>query len=227
MKKNIRIKLNWQAIVFFVLLETITVPMVAMANNFARINFLYLAIMGFLVALIALIFLIKILERYFIRNSEKIFSFKINAVHNLWLIPLFAGILEMVMFLVQGELFNHGYRDYSAGFWSAFISVFVSLIIYKFLLDICVYSLKFIDENNEIFVLKFNWWNLFLISFLFGIYEMVVCPITGWWIPYQGFMRFFIAVVSGIVGGFAGSFLIVLITHYFKQLEIKLQLCSY
>lgn len=226
MKKNINIKLGWQAVVFFIILETITVPMVAMANNFARINFLYLAIMGFMVAMIALGILLKILERYFIHNSEKIFSVKVNVVRNLWLIPFFAGILEMVMFLVQGELFNRGYRDYSAGFWSGFISVFVSLIIYKLLLDICSYSLKFINTSNKKFVLNISWWNIFLISLLFGLYEMVVCPITGWWIPYQGMMRFIMAIFSGAIGGFAGSLLILLLNQYIKVFNINVLLCE-
>lgn len=225
MQKNIKIKLSWQAILFFVILETITVPMVAMANNFAHKGIIYLAFFGFVIAMIALFILLRSLEHYFIKNSEKIFSLKIVKVNNLWLIPIIAGVLEMVMFLVQGELFGRGYRDYSAGFWSALISVFVSLVIYKLLLDIFACSLQFIANNGKSYMMKVSWWNILLASILFGLYEMIVCPITGWWIPYQGVARFGMAVLSGVVGGFLGAALLVAINQFIPSSRFEI-LCD-
>lgn len=222
MQKKIKIKFGWQVIVFFTVLETITVPMVAMANNLAHESILYLAFFGFIIAMMALFMLLRFLENYFVKNSLKIFALDIVKVSNLWLIPIIAGVLEMVMFLVQSELFNRGYRDYSAGFWSAFISVGAALVIYKLLSNLLSCSLRFIDTNGKSYMMLVNWRNILLAALLFGLYEMIVCPVTGWWIPYHGVARFGMAVLSGIIGGFLGGVLIVMIHQLIPHSRLEI-----
>jgi hypothetical protein len=126
------IRFGWRWIIFFILLETSTVPLVAMSNDIVIQNMLYMIIMGFVVAFICVLLLVLLLKRLIIRYSLELFGVKFSQVLGVWYIAVLAGILEMIMFAVQDVLFSWRWDDYRVGFLSAFISVAATLWFYQF-----------------------------------------------------------------------------------------------
>lgn len=223
MKQKLPLIFSWRTVVFFILLELFTVPPVAMSNSIVIRNIWYMAIMGFVVALICVYFLLRLLEKLIIRHSPRIIGLSITTIRGIWYIALLAGILLMIMFIVQDLLFNRGFGDFSVGFISAFISVGGTLFIYK-LLTYTGISIRLI-ANDVIYNLQFGWLDILKLAILFGIYEFIVCPITGLWIPYPEH-RFSLAVLSGIIGGGTGGFAVSLISKFFKLLQANIWLYS-
>lgn len=225
MTKNVPIVFGYKVIFFFILLELSTVPLVAMSNSFAIKSIQAMAAMGFFVALIAVYVLLHLLNRYIINNSPKLLNMQIDRVRNIWYVCIISGILEMVMFVVQDFLFSYSWRDYSTGFWSAFISVGVALVIYKTILSLTGFGVGLV-ENQKTYKIDFPWLDIFKLSFLFGMYELVVCPITGWWIPFLGWQRIAMAIFSAIVGASLGAILLVFLTKKIKYLQSSLFIIS-
>ncbi|TXI91289.1 MAG: hypothetical protein E6Q33_10815 [Neisseriales bacterium] len=218
--QKISLKFGWRTIIFFLLLELFTVPPVAMSNSIVIQNIWYMAIMGFIVALVCVYFLLRILKAFLIRNSERIIGVRISDIYGIWYIALLAGILLMIMFVVQDFLFAHNFNDFSAGFFSAFFSVGGTLLIYK-LGFYCGLNISLNGLNTSKYQLDIGWGAVLKLSLLFGIYELIVCPITGLWIPYPEH-RFSLAVISGIVGGATGGALVAFISSFVKPMQAEL-----
>lgn len=220
--QKISLKFGWRTIIFFLLLELFTVPPVAMSNSIVIQNIWYMAIMGFVVALICVYFLLRLLKTFLIRNSERIIGVAVSDIYGIWYIALLAGILLMIMFVVQDFLFAHNFSDFSAGFFSAFLSVGGTLLIYK--LGLCWgLNISLNGLNGSQYQLDIGWSAVLKLSLLFGIYELVVCPITGLWIPYPEH-RFSLAVISGVVGGATGGALVAFISSFVRPMQAELVL---
>lgn len=218
--KSFAVIFNFRIILFFIALETLTVPLVAMSNTIATKAIIFMAIMGFLVAFIIVMLLLRLLKKVVINNSVKIIGVQLRNIHRVWYLAILAGILEMIMFVVQDQLFAWHWNDYQVGFTSAFISVGLTLVIYRF--GVRYFKLGIIlfgDSCN--YILQFAWPDVFKLALLFGLYELIVCPITGWWIPYHDMQRLWMAILSGIVGGGSGGLLLYLITHFIPSLRPK------
>lgn len=215
MPKSIPIVFSYKAIGFFVLLELFTVPMVAMSNSFVIQHTEYIAVMGFVVALVVVYLMLRLLEKFIIRQSNEWFGFQIDRVQHIWYIGIISGILEMIMFMVQDYLFNLHWHDYSAGFWSALISVGLSLLLYKAVLKITGFGVVLSNQGIK-YKLNISFSSVLKLSLLLGLYELIVCPITGWWIPYFGYQRFLMAVFSAVIGASCGSLLLVVLTSYVR-----------
>lgn len=220
--QKIPLRFGWRTIVFFLLLELFTVPPVAMSNSIVIQNIWYMAIMGFVVALICVYFLLRLIKKFLIRNSQKIIGIEISDIRGIWYIALLAGILLMIMFVIQDFLFVRGFGDFSTGFFSAFLSVGSTLLLYK-LGTYTGFGIRLNGYNDSQYLLDIDWSAMIKLSFLFGIYEFVVCPITGLWIPYPEH-RFSLAVISGIIGGATGGAVVSFISRFIKFMHTELLL---
>lgn len=209
-------------VIFFMLLETSTVPLVAVSNDFAVKNIYYMSIMGFLVAFVVIWLLIIFLQKQMIKHSLELFGIAAQRVTGGWIIAILAGILEMVMFAVQDWLFHRGWDDYRVGFASAFISVAVTLIIYRGFLILWKLAIHLHTERQK-FAFSFAWLDIFKLALMFGCYEAIVCPITGLWIPYPEH-RLSLGILSGIIGGFSGGCLLWFISHFVRILQPRFTL---
>lgn len=221
--KSFALIFNFRIILFFIALETLTVPLVAMSNTFATQAIIFMAIMGFLVAFIVVILLLRLLKKVVINNSVKIIGVQLRNIHRVWYLAILAGILEMIMFVVQDQLFAWHWNDYQVGFISAFISVGLTLVIYRFGVKYFKFAIV-LSSDSCAHSLQFAWFDIFKLALLFGLYELIVCPITGWWIPYHDMQRLWMAIFSGIVGGGSGGLLLYLITHFIPSLRPKFDL---
>lgn len=204
-------------LIFFMLLETSTVPLVAVSNDFAVKNIYYMSIMGFLVAFVVIWLLIKFLQKLMVKHSQELFGIAAKQVSGGWIIAILAGILEMVMFAVQDWLFHRGWDDYRVGFASAFISVGVTLLIYRGLLLFGKLAIRLHTAKRRL-VFSFAWRDIVKLALIFGCYEAIVCPITGLWIPYPAH-RLSLGILSGIIGGFSGGCLLWFICHFIRPLQ--------
>lgn len=212
---------GYKVILFFILLESLTVPFVALFNTIAIQNIVFMAIMGFVVALFAVFILLNSANKWLIRYLQLNYDATITSVHHLWYLGVIGGVLEMIMFIVQNELFARGYGDFSTGFWSALISVAIALLIYKLILQFCNFAVMVMSGETS-YVLDIQFIDIARLSLLMAVYEFVVCPITGWWIPYSGAMRIVVAIFSAVIGASCGGILVVGITKFIKCLEPKL-----
>ncbi len=211
-KKAVPILFGVKGIVFFILLESLTVPLVAISNSFVIQSIWYMAAMGFIVAFICVFFLVKVLKKLIIRHFLKLFGVELNSIKNLWYLGLISGILLMIMFFIQNILFSHGWHDATTGFISAFVSVGATLLIYQLMVFIFNFGITVSYADNE-YVINFTLKDIFILSVFFGLYELIVCPITGLWIPYPEH-RFSLGLISGIIGGGTGGILVYSLTHY-------------
>jgi len=223
MQKKLSLIFGWRTVIFFILLELFTVPPVAMSNSIVIQNIWYMAIMGFVVALICVYFLLRLLKNTIIKNSLRIVGTQLFDINGIWYIAVLAGILLMIMFVVQDLLFSYKFGDFSTGFISAFISVGGTLVLYK-LLSYSGISIRLM-ANSQQYQLEFEWLDILKLAVLFGLYEFIVCPITGLWIPYPEH-RFSLAVVSGIIGGGAGGLLVSMLSCFVKLLQANVWLNS-
>lgn len=217
MNRHIKIEFNLWAVSFFILLETLTVPLVAASNHLVVRHFVYIAIMGFLVALVIVGSLLYGLKKFIIYNSPNLFGVQLSNISGILYIGILGGVLEMVMFVVQHFMFSFHYKDYSTGFVSAFISVGFTLLLYELITYKTGYSV-ILENDAEEYVVRFGYVAIIKLSLLFGLYELIVCPITGWWIPYSGASRLRMAIISGILGGAFGGYCLYLCTRYLKVL---------
>lgn len=213
--KLVQINFSGKVIIFFIFLEGLTVPMVAWSNSFAAHNIVYSASVGFVVAAICVLFLFKTLKKFIIKNSEKIFGIRIIDFKGLIIIGLMAGILLMVMFIVQFILFSNGANDYISGFFSGALSVFTTLCVYELFSFFKPLNIVITATNETNYQIHFKMSDIVILSLLFGIYELIVCPITGAWVPFTTW-RIPVAILSGIVGGGLGGLFLFLTTNWFK-----------
>ena len=213
--KIVTINFSSKVIFFFILLEGLTVPLVAMSNNISAHNIIYTGVMGFIVATVCVLFLFKILKKLILKHSQNIFGIEIAQINGIFLIGIMAGVLLMVMFLVQFILFSHNANDYVAGFLSGFFSVFITLCLYEIFSRINIFAIKIRDNKKTIFQIHFKFKDIFLLSLIFAIYELIVCPITGIWIPFTTW-RIPMAILSGIIGGGVGGTFLYLTTSFLK-----------
>lgn len=211
---------GWKWVVFFILLETSTVPLVALSNDFAIKNIYYMSVMGFFVAFVVILILIRFLQKQIVKYSLSLFGFAAQQVSGGWIIAILAGILEMVMFAVQDILFHRGWGDYRTGFASAFISVGITLVFYRWLFVFWKFGISLYTAERRFFFC-FGWSDIFKLALIFGCYEAIVCPITGLWIPYPEH-RLSLGILSGILGGFCGGCLLWFISHFIHILQPQL-----
>lgn len=216
MRKDIAIQFNTKFLIILLLIELITVPLVAISNPLLTKNFWTTIFFGFVIAAFGLVLLLRIIRNYLISNAESLFGVLVRKITNLWLIVVIAGILEMVMFGIQDTLFSKHVNVYTVGFISALGSVFCSLVVYKLCASLFKISITLENDENKISI-NFSWLNVIYLSFLFGVYEFIVCPITGWWIPYHGFARFGIAVLSAFIGAICGFLLMLIVVKLIKR----------
>ena len=214
-KLVIPIKFGWRWVIFFIALETLTVPWVAYSNDIVISNVIYMCIMGFMVAFACVLLLLWLMKKLIIKYSEELFGIKITKVVGVWYIAILAGILEMIMFGVQDLLFSWHWDDYRVGFVSAFVSVGLTLWLYFLSVRYTKYHIKMIGEHCE-FRAFFGLADIVKFAWIFGLYEFIVCPITGIWVPIHHY-RVLVATISGLVGGASGGVLLMLISHYWKS----------
>ena len=220
MQQQLAIKFNRSGIMFFILLEGLTVPLVAMSNSIAIKNWWYMCLMGFAVAFSVVLLLARMLKGWLIKHSSKLFGVNFTEVRGLWYCGVLAGILEMVMFMVQDILFSQHWNDFSAGFMSAVLSVGATLLLYELVVSVTDFSIKFYQQQ-QCYQLRFRLRDIALLALFFGGYEFWVCPITGWWIPYHEYARLLVALASGIIGGASGGIFLYCLVRY---LPVKAQL---
>lgn len=225
-QNNTLIPINFtlKSIIFFTFLEGITVPLVAASNSIFATNIFLTAITGFIVAAFCIFILFKLLKKAIIKHAEHVFGMPIVDFKGLTAICLVAGILLMVMFVVQFILYSHGANDYSAGFFSGLVGVFAALFCYDVLSKIKFFNITITDTMNKSYSLHFKLGDMVLLSSLFGIYELIVCPITGAWIPFITW-RIPVAILSGVIGGAIGGLFLYLSTNWIK-IKIHLTLKS-
>lgn len=221
--KLVPINFSAHVIIFFMLLEGITVPLVAISNNMIINNIVYSAYCGFIVAAICILFLFKVLKKFILKHSANIFGMNITHIDGIMLIGILAGILLMVMFIVQFILFSNGANDYITGFLSGLLSIFVTLCFYEVMARISFFTIKITDNNSNKYQIHFAFKDIILLSIIFAIYELIVCPITGAWIPFTTW-RVPVAILSGIIGGGIGGLFLYITTNYLKiKLRISLK----
>lgn len=221
--KLVSINFSSGVIIFFIFLEGLTVPLVAISNNIMTNNMLFSAASGFIVAAICILFLFKVLKKLILKHSKNIFSMDLINIEGISIIGFMAGILLMVMFIVQFLAYSHGSNDYLAGFLSGFLSVFTTLYCYEIVGRIEVFTIKIINSNKHKYQIHFKFRDIIVLSLIFGIYELIVCPITAAWIPFTTW-RIPVAILSGIIGGGIGGGFLYVTTNVFKlKLNILLK----
>lgn len=209
-----------RVIIFFILLETLTVPLVALGNSITIQNIFCSAIIGFIVAFVCVLLLLKVLKQLIIKYSQNLFALTVSDIHGILFIGLMAGMLLMIMFIVQFIMFRHGYNDFSTGLVSAFISVLLILSLYELMAKISSFGIIIIGANNTYYKIHFAYREIIYLSILFGIYEFIVCPITGIWLHFTTY-RLAVAILSGALGGGIGGLFLHLVSRFTK---IKLNL---
>lgn len=202
------------------LLEGLTVPLVAISNNIMTNNILFSATTGFIVALLCILFLFKILKKLILKHAKNIFAMDILDLNGIAIISIMAGVLLMVMFIVQFILYSYHANDFVAGFFSGLLSVFITLCCYELFAWINCFAIKITDINSHVYQIHFKIRDIILLSFIFGLYELIVCPITGIWIPFTTW-RVPVAILSGIIGGSIGGVFLYTTTNL---LRIKLNI---
>lgn len=200
-------------IIFFVLLETLTVPLVALSNDIAIKNILYMSIMGFIVAFVCVMVLVNGFKKTLIKHSASLLGIEIDQIFGLWYIGILAGILLMVMFFIQDILFGFHLNEFLTGYFSALVSVCFTLILYQLLIELFDFGIT-INHAGKIYQFNFAMSDIFLLGVYFGLYELIACPITGLWIPYPEH-RLILGIISGIIAGGSGGLLLYLLSRFF------------
>ncbi|MEN9946091.1 MAG: hypothetical protein RLZZ293_477 [Pseudomonadota bacterium] len=215
MPEQIKIVFERRWLIFFILLEGLTVPLVASSNKLAVQNIVYMAIMGFVVAFICVLSLCFVLKRYLLRNAPQLLGVAIDDITNLWYLGIIAGFLLMIMFTVQDIMYHHGAGDFSVGFTSGFLSVAISLVIYELLAHYCNLAISF-KHDQQIWQIRFTQRDILLLALIFAVYEFFVCPITSLWVPLQQH-RILVASISGLAGGLFGGILLIVISYCLRS----------
>jgi hypothetical protein len=221
MEQQIVLKFGPGAIGFFILLEAITVPLVAALNSIAIQNIAYMSIMGFIVAFGSVLLLLNLLKTLLLKQASRICGRDISKIGGLWYISGLAGILLMLMFFTQDLLYAYGSSDFVAGFFSALCSVFPTLLIYQVLSQTFNYGLT-LTSGDKMWRLNFKLLDILVLTLLFSLYEFIVCPITSLWVGLNEY-KVALAFLYGVLGGAAGGGTLYLISH-FCPLQIKLSL---
>lgn len=212
MDRKIAINFGFRWIIFFMLLEGSTVPLVALSNRFAVQNLLYMSIMGFGVAFICVWLLVHLLKKVIIKHSQSVLGIQLTDISGLWYVSILAGILLMIMFFVQDILYQQGWGDFGVGFASALVSVSVTLMFYELLVKISGFAILLIS-GNSVWQLHFTRRDIAILTMIFSIYEYFVCPITSIWVSLHTY-RVLIAFASGLAGGGLGGLLLYLISRF-------------
>lgn len=208
----IRFGLGWG--IFFILLEGSTVPLVAMSNHIALQNLAYMGIMGFGVAFICVAGLIKLLYGVLLQHSRAILGIAAEKISGLWSISLLAGILLMIMFVVQDLLYAHGWGDFRVGFASAFVSVSLTLFCYELASWLSGWAIVVVSQQVA-WQVHFRAKDILLLTLMFSAYEYIVCPLTSLWVPLHDY-RLVVAISSGLAGGAIGGTLLYLMSRFLR-----------
>lgn len=214
--KQILLPFNWKIVIFLIILEVFTVPFVAISNSIIISNQIYLGIIGFSVAFIALIIILKLFVQPIKQYLSHLLKQKIIQINGLLYTSLFAGFLLMLMFYLQNLSYSFTKSDCIVGFVSAFFSVSISLIIYNFLASYLGYGVKIkVSDNNCCYLVAFPIKDIIVLTLLFSLYETIASPISLLWLPHYNH-RFLWGIIAGILSGLAGGIPLILICHFTK-----------
>lgn len=210
-KSYIKIPFNWKIIIFLVILEVLTVPLVAISNNIVIKNYVYVLLMGFIVAAFALFIIMKLIIFPIKNYFAGLIGQKILKIHGALYIGLLAGFLLMFMFFVQELTYKFTNSDCIVGFVSAFFSVGISLIIYSIFSKFFNFGLKIFTENKQYLLLLIPMKDIIALTLLFSIYETIASPLSILWVPHLDH-RFVWGIISGVVSGVVGGTPLVIIS---------------
>ncbi len=210
MVKQVQICFGWQLIALLVAIEVLTIPFVALGNNFVGNSKVSIAIMGFIVAFFALIVITRLIRNLLKKTFSKLIGQDILHLKGIIYIGIIAGFLLMFMFYLQEIASNYTRNDYITSFSTTFISVGSSLLIYYTIEKIFHYGIKLKTSNNK-YIIKIRLIDILILTLLFSIYEIIAYEVSGIWIPHRDY-RFWWGLLSGVGAGFLGSLPVLLIT---------------
>ena len=224
MQNIIKLPINYKLIIFLVILEVLTIPIVSCTNTFILKNPVYLLGVGFIAGAFALLIIMKLITPPLQRYLSKLLNIQIIKISGILYIAILSGFLLMFMFYVQGLTYLFTQSDILVGTVSAFFSVGVSLIIYSIITKIFNYGIKIKTSNKEIFLLTILPKDIILITILFTIYETIASPLSIIWLPHMT-DRFFWGLVSGVASGIFGGLPLVIIS-YLTGYKVTIKLIS-
>ncbi len=224
MQNIIKLSLNFKLIIFLVILEVLTIPIVAITNSIVVNNPIYLLIIGFVAGALAILVILKLIETPIKRFFSKELNVEIIKVNGSLYIGLLSGFLLMFMFFTQEIVIHFTNNDYIVGLVSAFFSVGVTLIIYRIMLHLFNYGIKITTSNNQVLTLTVDYRDIIIITLLFTLYETIASPLSIIWLPHISH-RLLWGILSGIVSGVSGGLPLILISHL-TGYKIQLRLYS-
>lgn len=221
MKKFIAIPFNWKIVVFLIIIEVVTIPFVAISNSLIIKNLLYMSLIGFSVAFVALICIFRGLSLIIKNYFTQLLCEPVIKINGLLYISLIAGFLLMFMFYLQSLTYHFTNSDCIVGLVSAFFSVSISLVIYHLGVHYFNYGIKLITNSNS-YTIQIIIKDIVILTLLFSLYETIVSPMSLLWVPHHQH-RFIWGIITGVVSGLSGG-LPLLVLCYFTKYNITLKL---
>ena len=224
MQTIIKLPLNFKLIIFLIILEVLTIPIVAITNSTVVKNPIYLLTMGFGAGVFALLIILKLIENLIRKYFSNALGMKIIKVNGTLYISLLSGFLLMFMFFIQEIVTYFTNNDCIVGLVSAFFSVGITLIIYKCGLHLFNYGIKIKTSDNQVLNLTISNSDIIIITLLFTVYETIASPLSIIWLPHMNH-RFIWGIVSGVASGVGGGLPLIIIS-YVTGYKITLRLYS-
>jgi hypothetical protein len=224
MQTIIKLSLDFKLIIFLVILEILTIPIVAITNSIVVNNPIYLLMMGFGAGTFALFVILKLIENPIKKFFSKALNLEVIKVNGTIYIGLLSGFLLMFMFFIQEIVTHFTNNDYIVGLVSAFFSVGITLIIYRIVLHLFNYGIKIRTFDNQVLKLTITNRDIIIITLLFTLYETIASPLSIIWLPHIN-NRFSWGIISGVAAGIGGGLPLVIIS-YLTGYKIKLELYS-
>ena len=223
MQTIIKLPLDFKLIIFLVILEILTIPIVAITNSIVINNPIYLITMGFGAGAFALLLILKLIERPIKKFFSKALNLEIIKINGTSYIILLSGFLLMFMFFIQEIVTHFTNNDYILGLVSAFFSVGITLIIYQIISHVFNYGIKIKTSDNQTLKLIINSRDIIIVTLLFTLYETIASPLSIIWLAHNN--RFLWGLISGLASGIGGGLPLVIIS-YLTGYKIKLELNS-
>ena len=126
------LEFNYKFILLLILLETLTVPFVAIFHETIIKNILYLSSIGFFIAFIVIMLFNFLLISYLKSLLSRSINIQIISLSGCVYMCMLSGFLLVIMFLTQLIIIKFTYNNYIIGFLSAFSSVTITSSVYIF-----------------------------------------------------------------------------------------------
>ncbi len=194
------------------LLEAITVPLVVAIPLWTQTAFknpLHGIVVGF-VGIVILFYGLNLLLR---KLNIALMEVPVTSI-SVFASAFWSGVILALIFLIQLNLkslipFGYPFKEAILGFFSAGGAIFLAALIYQ----ACIVRFPFLaiairTSDSMFLVKKISLWRFSLWS---GVYESIALPIILLWSFYPRW-AVTAAVITGLMGGFAGGGLIWLIS---------------